>query len=155
MATDDGTLVAEVRALTDYDETIMSDLELLALVDVAKEEIKADVDDTTITFYSGDQKADRALFWLTCLFAKIKLGEIEAPNVSISSLRIRQASVAERYGVWVKNFEKNLAGIVTSDGEAAVGRPMGHTKVARTESERSYGYEDSTDTTTDIDNLFG
>jgi hypothetical protein len=138
MAVDDTSLIAEVRVLTDYDETILTDSEMAAVVDLAKQEITAELGDDTLTFFSGDANADRALFWLTGLFCKAKTGEIDAPNISISSLRIRQASEAERIGLWLSKFEVNF-NMIGEAGTETAGMPMGITSVERADRTYSFG----------------
>jgi hypothetical protein len=146
MAGDITSLVEEVRSLTEYDEAVFSSAELTELVELAQQEIQADVDDPNLEFFAdGNHAAERALFWLTCIFAKVRAGEIEAPNVSISSLRIRQASATERHGLWFARFEKNLSKIVPSGAEAT-SFPMGIASIQRAD-ERTYGYGDRSSST--------
>jgi hypothetical protein len=145
MASDDTSLVTEVRSLTDYDNSIYSATELIELIEIAKGEIRSDVGDPTLTFYDTEgSPEERALFWLTCIFAKMKAGEIDAPNISISSLRIRQASEGERYGLWFSRFEVHRSRIQTSEEDTA-GRPMGIINATR-DDERTYGYDSANDT---------
>jgi hypothetical protein len=90
------------------------------------------------------------LFWLTCLFAKIRAGELAAPEVTIASLRIRQPSSDNPLGIWFSQFNKNLSRIVPdTDGSTTV--PMGLINVTRAEG-RTYGYDNSTNNTTNATN---
>ena len=107
MATTDSELIAEVRALTDYPADVMSDAEVQALVDLGKEELRAWLGDSSYTFYTGDQSADRSLFWFTCLATKIKAGEIGAVNLEIGDI-IAQKPAQGHYDVWFEMFESRL-----------------------------------------------
>lgn len=131
MAVDDSTLAAEVRTLTDYDSALISDADLLGVIELAKSELRAEVDDEDMVFYSGNLQADRALFWLVCIFLKIKSGELDAPNLSIGELKLRQAGMGQRTGIWFQRFNQRLDAIATPR--------MGHTKVSR--PDRTYNFE--------------
>jgi hypothetical protein len=132
MASDDSSLSDEVRLLTHYDSSIISEADLTGLIGVAKEEIKAEVDDGTLTFYSGNIQADRALFWLVCIFSKIHMGEIDAPNFEVSELKVRSSSFSEQNGLWFDNFSQRLEAI-------SPGARIGHVKVSR--ADRSYQFD--------------
>lgn len=133
MAIDDNTLKAEVRALTDYTEVIISDTDLQEVVDLTKRELQADVGDESFDFYE-DLNAERALFWLTCIFLKVKSGEIDAPSFSISEISVRQSNFTERHGIWMDNFRKHYRAM---DG----GAPVGHTRGNR--PDRNYDFDNS------------
>lgn len=133
MAVDDTTLKAEVRALTDYDATIISDDDLQDVVDLTRRELVADLGDETIDLYENLQ-AERAFFWLTCIFCKVKAGEIDAPSFSIGELQVRQSNFSERHGVWMDNFHKHYRSI---EGVT----PVGHIKSNR--PDRDYGFDNS------------
>lgn len=131
MAQDDTTLLTEVRLLTDYDEGIMSNADLLALIGLAKAELQAGTGSAAIDFYAVTE-AERALFWLTCIFAKVKTGEIDSMSFSIGELKARQPNVTERYGVWFDNFWKHYR---TMEG----GAPVAHVKSNR--PDRTYRFD--------------
>ncbi|OYR54903.1 hypothetical protein [Halorubrum halodurans] len=133
MAVDDNTLKAEVRALTDYGVTIISDDDLQEVVDLSKRELLADIGTQEVDLYD-DLNAERALFWLSCIFLKVKSGEIYAPSFSISELSVRQSNFTERHGIWMDNFRKHYRAM---DG----GAPVGHTKSNR--PDRAYGFDNS------------
>ncbi|QSG06398.1 hypothetical protein [Halapricum desulfuricans] len=123
--------MAEVRVLTNYTEDIISDTDLQDVVDLTKRELQANLNDASVDFY-GNLQAERALFWLTCIFCKVKAGEIDAPNFSIGEIQVRQSSFSERTGVWFDNFWKHYRAV---DG----GAPIGHTKANR--PDRTYKFD--------------
>lgn len=132
MAVDDNTLMAEVRVLTDYDTGIIGDGEVLSLIELAKSELRAEVEESALDFYGGNLHAERALFWTTCLFLKAKSGEIDAPNLSISELDIKHPAMDEQAGFWFKRLDRRL--------EALRGTSLiGHVKVQR--ADRSYRFD--------------
>ena len=132
MAVDDSSLKDEVRLLTDYDDGLISDGDLLSLIELAKTELKAEVGNSNLSFYSGNLDADRALFWLTCLFVKVKAGEIDAPNLSISELKVRHQSMDEQTGFWFKSLTRRINAL---RGTSLIG----HTKVSR--PDRTYRFD--------------
>lgn len=133
MPTDDTTLKAQVRGLTNYNDTILPDSDLQEILDLAKVEIRASIGDDTLDFGETVQ-AERALFWLTCIFTKVKAGEIDSPSFRIGELSVRQSNITERHNVWVDNFWKHYRSI---EG----GSPVAHTKAGR--RDRDYGFDNS------------
>lgn len=132
MAVDDETLAAEVRVLTGYDAGIIDGGELLSVIELAKSELRAEVGDSTLDFYGGNAHAERALFWLSCLFLKAKSGEIDAPDLSISELAVTPQSMDGQAGFWTQNLNARL--------DALRGNSlMGHAKIQR--DDRSYRFE--------------
>lgn len=130
MAVDDDTLAAEVRVLTDYDSGLISDGDLLSLIELAKSELRDEAEEPILDFYSGNSDAERALFWCTCLFLKAKAGEIDAPNLSISELRVSKSGGEASF--WIQNLNRRLDSL---RGASLIG----HVKVQR--ADRSYRFE--------------
>lgn len=143
MASTDSELIDEVRALTDYTQGVYSDSEMQALVNLCKEELRADFDEPNFQFYqTGDDStlaADRALFWFVCIAAKIRAGEIGGISIDVAEVTATQPS-SSGYEVWFKNFEKRLNEAQKSVIESGPG--PAHTTEAR--DDRTYG--DSFDT---------
>lgn len=131
MATDDTSLKAEVRAITDYDTVILDDTGLQELVSLTKREIQSSKNNEDIDFYA-DLQAERTLFWLTCLFAKIKTGEIDGGSFSISELDVDSSGSSNSF--YFDNFWRNYHSL-------GGGRPRGHLKGQR--SNRTYEYDNS------------
>lgn len=131
MALSDADLIAEVRVLTDYTPEIMSDREFQDLVDLTKRELRADLNQPGLDFYS-DLSAERCLFWLVCIFAKVRAGEIDSPSFSISELKVRQSNFTERVGIWFDNFWNHYHSV-------GGGPPRGHIKSSR--PDRTYNFD--------------
>ncbi|QRV15030.1 hypothetical protein JMJ58_19305 [Haloterrigena salifodinae] len=132
MAVDDETLMAEVRVLTDYDGGLIADGDLLSLIELAKTELRAEVGQPSLDFYGGNLDAERALFWLTCLFLKAKAGEIDAPDFSISELKVSHQAMDEQAGFWLDNLARRLDSLRGSS-------LIGHVRVQR--ADRTYNFE--------------
>ena len=133
MASDDTAIKAQVRGLTDYDEVILSDPDLQEILDLAKAEIRASIGDESLDFGQSIQ-AERALFWLTCIFSKVKGGEMDAPSFNIGELSVRQSNMTERHNIWMDNFWKHYRSI---EG----GSPVAHITASR--PDRTYGFDNS------------
>jgi hypothetical protein len=131
MAIDDTTLKAEVRAITDYDAGILDSDSLQELVEIAKRELESNKNASDLDFY-GDIRAERTLFWLTCIFLKVKAGEIDGGSFSISELDVESEDGSN--SMFFDNFWRNYHSI----GE---GRPRGHLKGQR--ADRTYEYDNS------------
>jgi hypothetical protein len=131
MAIDDTTLKAEVRLLTNYDETIVSPSKLQELVDLAKRELEGSTQNSSLNFY-GDITTERALFWLTCIYCKIRAGEIDSPSFKIGEIDFTSYDPDDEVGMWFDNFWKYYLGI-------GGGAPVGHIKNNR--QDRSYGFD--------------
>lgn len=142
MATTDSELIAEARALTNYTQSMLSDSTFQELVDIGKEELRAEMDKPNFSFYQtgGEHtlQADRALFWFTCIAAKIKGGEIGGIDIDLGDISTNQPD-EEEYAVWFSQFRKRLDAAVAS--ETDTGGP-GQTSLQR--DDRTYG--DSFDT---------
>jgi hypothetical protein len=131
MATNDTELIAEVRLLTEYDESIIPTTDMESLVALTRRELSADLGSTIPDFYS-DLSSERALFWLTCIFAKVKTGEIEAPEFSIGELKVQRDSMGQQSSLWFNNFLKHYRGM-------SGGAPVGHIKSNR--PDRDYRFD--------------
>lgn len=109
MATDDESLIAEVRSLTDYDSDIIDDPDMQDLVDVGKEEVSGKIGNQSLTFYEQETfHATRALFWYVCIAAKVKVGELAGMNISADDFEAMNPANAH-YDFWFENFQKKLS----------------------------------------------
>lgn len=137
MATSDTELVQEARAITDYDASILSDSEFHSLVRIGKEEIRAEFDSPNFSFYqTGEEhtlQADRALFWFTCIAAKIRAGEIAGLDIDIGQIRTSQPD-QERYQPWFRQLNKRLNAATSKHSEAS-----GISQQAPQRDDRQYG----------------
>lgn len=110
MASDDSSLIAEARGLTDYDSSIFTNPEIKEIVQIAKQEIRADLGQPDLSFYTEDTfQATRALFWFVCIGLKIKAGEIAGINLEIGDLRTQNPAQGH-YSIWFESFRKRMAG---------------------------------------------
>lgn len=118
MASDDDSLIAEARALTDYNSEIFTDSEVQEILDIAKDEIRADLGAPELTFYTQETfQATRALFWFTCIGLKVRAGEIAGVDLTVESIEAAQGDV-ENYNLWFSNFSKRIRAASTSPGPA-------------------------------------
>lgn len=127
MASNDAELIKEVLDLTDY-HGVLDQSQVWSLVAIAKDEIETEVGQESLNFYAN-QPANRALFWLTCLFSKIKTGEYEGMDLIVSEIEMNR--IPDNEGtIWLKQFEKKIRQLSSSD----------RTYVANlNRTERSYG----------------
>jgi hypothetical protein len=134
MAQSDSELISEVRALTDYDDRILSNSDVQTLVNIGKKEIRAEYGDpeTFPGFYSGNLSLDRALFWFTCIACKIKTGEIGGIELSISDLDA-QSGEGTGFETWFRNFSKRLRAYEAAE--------MGMASTNASRDNRSYGFD--------------
>lgn len=110
MVSNDQELIDQVRALTDYHSDVLSDSDIQTLIDIGKEEMKADFRAQDFEFYSTYQgvetyAADRALFWFTCIACKVKAGEIGGISISVSEISA-SAGRGSGYEYWFAQFNK-------------------------------------------------
>lgn len=110
MADNDTELISEVRAFTGYTSSdTFTDSDLQELVDIAKEELRAEFGDPDFTFYqSGQHDADRALFWFTCLATKVRTGEIGGISIEINEIRTASPG-EEEYRFWITRLDKKIS----------------------------------------------
>jgi hypothetical protein len=129
MATNDTELIEEVRAITDYDAGLIDGATFRTLLEIGKEELRDEFSDEFVGFYNGNTAADRALFWFTCIAAKVRAGEIAGINLTVGSIRATSYSNS-KFDFWFKNFEEKLK-------EASGGQPSRKQNLSR--DNRSYG----------------
>lgn len=137
MATDDASLIVEVRDITEYNAEIISDEQFQRLVSLAQREIAAKVGIPDLDFYN-DLDAERALFWLTCLFAKIRAGEVDGVEMQIGDIRNKPLRVDGEEDrsmavVWRAEFNDYFNQLLTQNGGS-----FGSRRISRGDS-RTYG----------------
>lgn len=140
MTVDISTLKGEIRFLTDYTPEVISDADLEDAIESAKGEIKAQSENYDINFFdSKDLDAYKALKWVTCLFCKIKAGELDAANYRLEDLNLTaKSTVGENEGdpvIWLRRARTYISK-VAEDAEEPV-RGFGRTEVSR--ENRLYG----------------
>lgn len=138
MATNDDELIAEVRSLTGYGEGSISTADMTDLVAVAKEEILLEIDQPDLDWYN-ERPAERALFWLVGLFAKIHNREIASAGFSIAELEQTPLRGSEQF--WLGQVFRHISHIQNAS-------PFAIRSIARTD--RTYeGASSASDTDTD------
>lgn len=130
MATSQTEIREKVRTITDYDQSLLSDSDLDGVIDLAEAEVRSDLDNPSKSFYQGTDTyhIDLAIMWLSCLFAKVKAGEIGGINIELGELRA--TSLTGDASLWMAKFERRLQ----SGGDT---RGYGSTTISR--DSRSYG----------------
>lgn len=133
MASSQTEVREDVRSITDYDKSIFSDSELDELISIAEDEVKTEVGELDLAFYNGEEtfNQDRAVFWLSALFAKVRSGEIEGVELSAGDLETSSLSAQGSY--WFDQYRRRLAQVSGSPG-------FGQVQVSRT-SERTYEFD--------------
>lgn len=132
MASDDDSLIAEARSITDYDDSIISDSEFEELVNIGKEEIMAAVNEQTLMFYEEETfHHTRALFWFTAIAAKVKTGELAGMNISADDFEATNPATSH-YSFWFDSFQKKMAA-------ARLRSSPGPSLVNMERTERTYG----------------
>jgi hypothetical protein len=137
MATSDSELIAEARALTEYDTTIIDDVTFQELVDICKEEIRSALRDEEFSFYQtedpGSLAADRALFWMVCIAAKIRTGELAGMNIEVSELRMQNPGHIH-HETWFRNFRQQM--VRAEQNQASSNGPA---NITLSRTNRTYG----------------
>lgn len=134
MTVSKSTLKGEVRFLTDYTTSVIPDADLDTAIEAAKREIKSKSENYNVNFYDGkDLDGYKALKWTTCLFCKVKAGELDASNFSLESLQVdAKSTVGENEGqpvIWLRRAISYIDK-VAEDAEEPV-RGFGRTEVQR------------------------
>lgn len=135
----------EVRDITDYPSTVISSADLDDLVASAKREVQSQANNYDINFYdSNDLDGNRALMWTTCLFCKMKAGELDGAEYSLESLDVSPATAAgiengRNPATWLRKANKYIGRLSKNMEEVSA---FGHQGVER--DNRTYG-ADSTE----------
>lgn len=144
MAINKQDLKNEVRDITDYPSSVISDSDLDDLVAAAKREVQSQANNYDINFYDPDDlDGNRALMWTTCLFAKVKAGELDGAEYSLESLDVAPASAAgiengRNPALWLSKANKYIGRLSKNMTEVSA---FGHQGVER--ENRTYGSDDT------------
>ncbi|WP_241430577.1 hypothetical protein [Natronorubrum sulfidifaciens] len=118
--------------MTAYSDRIISDEEMLELVQIGKHEVRAESGLEIPDFYSLEHPStQRALFWTVCLFCKIHVGELEGLDFNIGSIKIHQLPVRDITRVWYEKLDSHIGNL------RAANSGMGISNVRRLD--RTYG----------------
>jgi hypothetical protein len=84
----DTTLKEEVRVITGYDTITLSSDELDTVLKRAKRHIRTRKDlEQSFDFYA-EASREEALFWWTCLFAKVSAGELDSQSINVAAVDV-------------------------------------------------------------------
>lgn len=108
MASNDDELILEVRALTGYSGETISDPDMQALIEAAKDEVLYAVGADSLEWYA-DRSAERSIFWLVALFTKVRTGEVGGAGFTIGELE--QVPLVETTAFWLKQAQQHMANI--------------------------------------------
>lgn len=144
MASNDSELKSEVRLFTQYSTAILDSDDLDSVVSSAKRHIrsKKDISDSNFDWYSNVHRED-ALFWYTCLFAKVATGELDGQDVQVGAIDISSKSAQEgdEATIWVKNARDAVRRI---DGGSDLENEFGIRSTSR--EDRVYDEDEATGT---------
>mgnify|MGYP006285300615 FL=1 len=132
MASNDTELIAEVRSLVGYGETVIPNVEFQSLIDIAKRDLVLELDGTAPADWYNDGSAETALFYSVCLFSKIRTGEIGGVQYAVAELEKRPLPETELF--WLKRVEKALASLKSEEDRNS---GFAHSTISRTD--RVYG----------------
>lgn len=79
----------EFRGLTDYSERVLSNAEFETVLNRAQKHIRAQKGldaEFGLEDFLSDPNAEEALFWWTCLFAKLSTGELDAQELQVGAV---------------------------------------------------------------------
>lgn len=130
-------LKAEFRVITEYSTDIMSDADLDAVMSRAKKHIRAKKGLQAGIDWYGDVHREEALFWFTCLFAKVATGELDAQDVQVAAIDVKNLLAKDDNDVttWYRNAMSALHAL----------EPAATTGISAPEREnRVYGGDDDT-----------
>lgn len=106
MATSDEELESEVRVMTGYDTAVISSSKFQTVISRAKSFIvnRRSLEDITVDWY-GNPRAEEALYWGTCFFAKVKTGELDGQNIAAGAIDLDTLLAKEdnEFTTWLRN----------------------------------------------------
>ena len=146
MASSDAELLPQLRIQTGYSERVLSADDFSAVIEVARRHIRTRkaIEQTWVEsdWYDNEYR-EEALFWWTCLFAKVATGELDAQTLQVGAVDSKQLLAKEKKEVttWYRNAERALGAIEpgeqTDSGYGfGIGGPV--------RADRTYTYEDNT-----------
>lgn len=131
-------LKAEFRVLA-YSAAEMPETDLDALISRAKKHLATATALTVSDDWYATGAREEALFWYTCLFAKVATGELDAQDVQVGAIDVHSllAKDDEEVTTWYRNAVTAKHSIET-DSDAAYGQGI----VGVERKERVYGGDD-------------
>lgn len=106
MATSDTELESEVRVMTGYDTAVLPPSQFQTVISRSKSfiENRRSLEDLDIDWY-GNPRAEEALYWGTCFFAKVKTGELDGQNIAAGAIDLDTllAKEDDEFTTWLRN----------------------------------------------------
>jgi hypothetical protein len=133
MATDDSSLKTEVEEFAGHvSDTVLSR---------AKRHIRAkkSIEDDSFDWYSSVYR-EEALFWWTCLFAKVSTGELDSQSIAVGAIDVDTllAKDDEEVTQWFRKANSAMRNIDTGGDH-----PHGTGITSPTREDREYGGDDT------------
>lgn len=127
-------MISDIRFITDYTPDVMSDADIRDGIRFSQREIVSMLGTDEDPFADSENRnvALRALMWATCYHLKIKTGEIEGGNFSISEIDID--TIDNQDSLYLRKFKENFLRLSS-------GRRFSHVSSGR--SDRTYGFDNS------------
>lgn len=103
--------LVEFRTITNYGERILSNSEVEAVMGRAEKHIRSRKTNLPDDFdFFSDNQGEEALFWFTCLFAKVATGELDSQDVSAGALDAETllAKDDDEITTWYRNATRAL-----------------------------------------------
>ncbi|UBF22381.1 hypothetical protein HCTV-15_gp14 [Haloarcula virus HCTV-15] len=153
MASSDADLLPQVRIQTGYSARVLDNDTFSAVMDVARRHIRTrkgiEQEWTEADWYDNEYR-EEALFWWTCLFAKVATGELDSQTLQVGAVDSRQLLAKEKGEVttWFRNAERAL-GAVEPGQQTDSGYGFGIGAPRR--DDRRYSYADNTRSDSEVD----
>jgi len=137
VASNQTELIDELRLFTGYGTGVLDDTEFGTVIDRAAQHVSIvkDISDESFDFYAS-QDREEALFWFSCLFAKVAVKELDAQTIQVGSIDLRSLLAKDHNDAttWFRNAQAALRAL-DSNGDAAFGVGIGSV----TRKDRVYG----------------
>lgn len=110
---------SDVRVFTDHSTDRVSESELDTVVERAMKHVKSRKDIPDEFDLLGDSNGEEAVFWFSCLFSKIKTGELDAQTLQIGAIDVDALLAEEDDEVvtWLRNARLALRSLNVSDDD--------------------------------------
>lgn len=106
MATSDTELEEEVRVMTGYDTAVIPSSEFQTVISRAQSFLvnRRSLEDDDVDWF-GNPRAEEALYWGVCFFAKVKTGELDGQNIAAGAIDLDTLLAKEDNDLttWLRN----------------------------------------------------
>lgn len=158
MASSDVELLQEIRFQTGYlTDAVLDDTAFESVMSVARRHIrtrKAIEQEWTEADWYDNQYREEALFWFSCLFAKVATGELDAQTFQVGAIDSKSLLGSDDGEVtaWYRNAERAL-GAVEPGEQTNSGYGFGIGRPAREDRRYAYGDNTRSDSEVETDDL--